>query len=103
MAQAFPHVPMILLRYGLNESRTINPLLKYTDNVYFDMSTMLDCGQLEEITEKFGSERLLFGSGLPSFVPSGALGLLTYAGIREEDRENIAHNNFERLEGGILR
>ncbi len=103
MAAAFPHVPMILLRYGLNESRSIYPLLKYTRNVYFDMSTMLDCGGVEEICEKFGSERLLFGSGLPHFVPSGALALLMYTGISEADRENIAHANFERLEGGILR
>lgn len=103
MARAYPNVPIILVRHGLNESRTIYPLLKYTSNVYFDMSTMLDCGGIEEIVEKFGSERLLFGSGLPNFVPAGALGLLMYAEIAEADRENIAHGNFERLEGGILR
>lgn len=103
MARAYPNVPMILVRYGLNESRTIYPLLKHTSNVYFDMSTMLDCGGIEEIVEKFSSTRLLFGSGLPHFVPAGALGLLLYAEISQADRENIAHGNFERLEGGILR
>lgn len=103
MAAAYPNVPMILLRHGLNESRTIFPLLKHTSNVHFDMSTMLDCGGIEEIVERFGSERLLFGSGLPHFVPAGALGLLMYTEISQADRENIAHANFERLEGGILR
>ena len=102
MARAYPNVPMIILRHGLNESRTIYPLLKYTSNVYFDMSTMLDAGGIEEICEKFGSERLLFGSGLPHFVPAGALALLIYARISQQDKENIAHANFERLEGGIL-
>lgn len=101
MAQAYPHIPIILLRYGLNESRVIMPLLKYTKNVYFDMSTMLDCGQIEEIVERYGSERLLFGSGLPAYVPAGALGLLLYAEISEADRENIAHANFERLKGDV--
>ena len=101
MAEAFPDVPLILLRHGLNQFRTIQPLLKYTKSVYFDMSTMLDAGGIEEIVRKFGSERLLFGSGLPQFVPSGALGLLMYTDISEADRENIAHANFERLEGGI--
>ena len=102
MAQAFPNVPMILVRYGLNDARTIHPLLKYTSNVYFDMSIMLDAGGIEEIVEKFGSTRLLFGSDLPFHVPAGALAMLMYAQISEQDRENIAHANFERLEGGIL-
>ncbi len=101
LAEAFPHVPFIILRHGLNESRIINPLLKYTKNVYFDISTMLDCYQIEEIVEKFGSERLLFGSGLPFFVPAGALGLLMYAAISEANRRNIAYANFERLKGGV--
>lgn len=101
MAEAFPFVPFILIRHGLNQSRTIYPLLKYTRNIYFDMSIMLDAGGLEEIVKKFGSERLLFGSSLPTHIPSGALGLLMYADIPEADRENIAHGNFERLEGGI--
>ena len=103
MAAAYPDIPFVILRWGLNESRVIDPLLKYTKNVYFDMSTMLDCGQIEEIVERFGSERLLFGSGLPHFVPAGALGLLLYSEISDADRENIAHANFERLEGGIRR
>lgn len=102
MAQAFPNIPMIIVRYGLNEARTIHPLLKYTSNVYFDMAVMIDAGGIEEVVEKFGSTRLLFGSGLPSFVPAGSLGMLMYAQISDQDKENIAHANFERLEGGIL-
>lgn len=103
MAAAYPDIPMILLRFGFNESRAVYPLLKHASNIYFDMSTMIDCGCIEEIVRKFGSDRLLFGSGLPHYVPAGPLGLLLYARISETDRENIAHANFERLEGGILR
>lgn len=101
MANAFPDVPMIIIRKGLNDSRIINPLLKYTRNVYFDMSIMLDCGQIEELVEKFGGERLLFASGLPQYAPAGALALLLYSEIPEDEREMIAHGSFERLEGGI--
>lgn len=101
MAGAFPNVPFIILRKGLNESRIINPLLKYTNNVYFDISIMLDCGQIEELVEKFGGERLLFASGLPQYSPAGVLALLLYTEIPEDERLMIAHGSFERLEGGI--
>lgn len=101
MAMAYPSLSFILLQHGFNESRMVNPLLKHTTNVYFDISIMLDCGQLEEITERFGSQRLLIGSGLPTSVPTGGLGLLHYAQISQEDKENIAFRNAERLIGGI--
>jgi len=101
MALVYPNVPMILLHWGLNASRIIYPLLKHTSNVYFDMSVMIDAGAIEEIVEKFGSERLMFGSALPHFVPAGALALIKYPFISDKDKENIAHANFERLEGGI--
>lgn len=101
MANAFPDIPMIIIRKGLNDSRIINPLLKYTRNVFFDISIMLDSGQIEELVEKFGGERLLFASGLPQYAPAGALALLLYTEIPEDEREMIAHGTFERLEGGI--
>lgn len=100
-AEAFPDARFILLRHGLNRSRTVVPLLKYTQNVFFDMSTMVDTGQIEQLVRDFGADRLLFGSGLPFFEPSGALGLLLYAEIGQADRERIASGNFERLEGEI--
>lgn len=97
----FPDVPLILLRVGFNRSRVIFPVLEKLPNVYFDMSIMLDCGQIDEIVERYGSGNLLFGSGLPDYEPSGALGLLYYSCISQEDKENIAHRNWERLQGGI--
>lgn len=101
VCEKYPEVPFVLLRTGFNRSRVIFPILEKLTNVYFDIGTMLDCGQLEEITERFGSRNLLFGSGLPTYEPSGVLGLLYYSCISQDDRENIAHRNWERLEGGI--
>ena len=98
----YPEVPFVLLRTGFNRSRVIFPILERLTNVYFDISTMLDCGQIDEIVERFGSRNLLFGSGLPTYEPSGALGLLYYSAVSPEDRENIAFRNWERLEGGAL-
>lgn len=101
VCEQYPEVPIILPRFGMNKCQWAFPILKKLPNVYLDMSTMADVAVIEEITERFGSTNLLFGSGMPTYEPSGALGLLLYAGISQEDRENIAFRNFERLEGGI--
>lgn len=97
----FPDVPVILPRFGMNRCHQLYPILKKLPNVYADMSLLADTAVMEEIVNKFGSEHLLFGSGLPTYEPSGALGLLLYARISDTDRQNIASGNFLRLEGDI--
>ena len=101
VCEKYPDVPIILPRFGQNRSRYYFPILKKLPNVYLDMSIMLDVASIEEICERFGSHRLVFGSGLPNYEPSGAYGLLFYSNISQQEKENIAHANFERLEGGI--
>ena len=100
VAIAYPELPILLLRVGLNTSRVTMPLLKYTGNVYFDMSIMLDVGQIEEIASLGKADRLLFASGLPTYEPSGSLAILHYAELSAEAKEAIAHGNAERLLAG---
>lgn len=97
----YPEIPFILLRQGLNCSRTIFPIMRKLKNVYFDISIMDDVGQIEELVDRYGSDNLLFGGGLPINEPTGGLGLLFYSDITQEHRENIAYRNFERILGGV--
>jgi predicted TIM-barrel fold metal-dependent hydrolase len=98
LAKAYPGIKFVLLRRPFNESRYVLPLLKKLDNVFFDMSIMVDSGLIEEIVLKYGSERLLFGSGMPFYSPAGALGLVMYSRINASDKENILSRNWEHIE-----
>ena len=51
----------------------------------------------EEVCSKFGSERVLFGTNFPTNSMAGSIYSLLTANITEEERENIAHRNLERL------
>lgn len=93
----YRHIKFVLLRQGCCQGRRILPLLQKRDNVYFTIERMLDNLQLEEIEEKCGCDRLLFGSGFPERPHSGALGLVMYANIAEDNREKILHRNWEVL------
>jgi predicted TIM-barrel fold metal-dependent hydrolase len=79
-------------------ARVTYSLLRKTENVYFDISTMDDAGLLDELVNKFGSDRFLFSSGLPQFEPSGPLGLIKYARIPDSDKEKIFGGNWLKLE-----
>lgn len=100
IARSYPGIRFVILRQGANESKYTIPLIRKLDNVFFDTSIMTDTGIIEEIVNRFGSEKLLFGSGLPLFVPSGALSMIIYARIKDADKENIFYKNWLRIGGG---
>ena len=97
MAARYPHVKFVFLRYGTCNLRHILPLVTKCTNVYFTMEKMLDYKQIEEICERGGADKLLFGSGYPALPHAGALGLATYAEIGEEERAGILAKNWEAI------
>ncbi len=102
LAAQYPDIPIVILRPPFNNSRFIKPLLAKLDNVYFDVSIMINTGFLDELVNEAGAgKKLLFGSALPHHVPSGSLGMILYADISDDARNDILHSNWERLTGGI--
>lgn len=94
----FPKLTIILYNIGWWPSaRLIYPLLKKYPNVYFETGDFSMLNGYEEVCNKFGSERLLFGTNFPTNSMSGSIYSLIKSKISDEDRENIAHRNFERL------
>lgn len=98
----FPNLTVILNNIGIWPSaRLIYPLLKRYPNVYLETGDMGMTHAYEQICEKFGSHRLLYGSNFPSNSPGCSLNCLLKAQISDEERENIAHRNIERLLGEV--
>lgn len=97
LAQAYPDLPLLLLRRPLNEARSLLPLLEQTANIYLDVSILIDTGLIDELVRRGLGGRLVFGSNLPSHEPSGALGLIFYARIDDEARRGILAGNFRRM------
>ena len=93
----YPDVKFILIREGCCRSRRIVPLLQKRENICFTTERMLDNLQIEELEERCGCDKLLFGSGYPEVCHSGPLGLNLYANITEENREKILCKNWEGM------
>lgn len=101
--QEFPDLTVILCNYGLwSHSRLTFPLLRAYRNFYIETGDMQTAGEIKEICGKFGSERLLFGSEFPSNAIGGPLAALLGADISDDQLENIAYKNAERLLGEVV-
>lgn len=77
------------------------PLLEEFENLYLEISGMLLMDQVEHYVEKFGSERLIYGSNYPETDFSINTARMEFAQISKQDKENICFNNLNGIIGRI--
>lgn len=98
-AKAHPGVSVVALglKFGLPESAG-DPL---PPNFYFDTSNYETMGDLETAVEKFGSDRILFGTNFPFFTPLANINKLRLADLTAPQRQAIAEDNARRVIGVV--
>jgi predicted TIM-barrel fold metal-dependent hydrolase len=96
----FPRLPVLLLETGYRADRYLFPLFRQHPNLYIDTSTYLAHRQLESFVDRYGPERLIFGSRLPLYTPGAALAVLATARISDEAKLLIAGGTLRRLLAG---
>jgi len=95
-----PELPVVVGGWGF--SMALHPLLERHQNLHLDISILSVHGELEVLCEKYGAQRLLFGTrfGQSPFTCAGAaITSLTMAKINEEDKIKIAGDNLRTLLG----
>ena len=75
-------------------------VLAVCPNVYLDLTGFYHGQLMEQTCQKFGAERLIFGSLMPQRTPGCLINMLMRAEISEEDKQLIAGGNLRRLTGG---
>ncbi|MCL5005710.1 MAG: amidohydrolase [Acidobacteria bacterium] len=97
LLENFPGLHVLLLEAGYRADRYLFPLLRKFPNLYFDSSTYLGHRQLECFVERFGPERIVFGSRLPLYTPGAALAVLATARISDQNKRAIGGGNLRSL------
>lgn len=95
--KAFPSLRLIILRPAYRSDRMIFPLMERYEHLCVDTSNYVASGAIEEVCKRFGSHRLIFGTGMPFFEPGAAVSPITYAEIDDEDKQAIAGGNLDDL------
>ncbi|OGG50324.1 MAG: hypothetical protein A3F84_06665 [Candidatus Handelsmanbacteria bacterium RIFCSPLOWO2_12_FULL_64_10] len=94
---AHPRLNLIVVRTGYRIDRWVYPMLKRHRGLYLETENYVPHGAIEAITERFGAERLVFGSGMPVWDAGGAMSHVLYAAVDEGAKRKIAGENLEGL------
>lgn len=97
VCESYPGLPLILIRPGGRSDRNLYPLLETFDNLYLETGGYNVHRGIEAVVERYGAERLIFGSGYPYYTLTGAAFRLTHCEISEESKRMIGYGNLDRL------
>ncbi len=77
--------------------RNIRPLLENYENFYFETSGYWVPEGIRDLAEKYGAERILYGSGFPRYNQGNGMLQLKQSGLPMDAVELIAGKNLERI------
>lgn len=97
LTREFRELRIIVTDFTYRQDRNMYALLDKMEHVYIETIGYKTFGGIEEFCRNFGSERLIFGSGMPFYSGASAAAMLYYAELSEQDKENIAFRNLDRL------
>lgn len=98
VAKAFPRVPHILAHFALADlSWECFPAAALSPNVHVDTSGNPIIPVMDEWVERFGAERMLWGSDYPFYQPAYERLKIDHLACSAADRQKILAGNARRL------
>jgi uncharacterized protein len=95
--QSYSHLSLVLTRLGYRAYQNLTALLAKFPNLYLDLSYFATHQGVEDVVQRFGASRILFGTSQPFADPGGALARLQFANITEGEKARIAETNLTDL------
>jgi len=90
-------LPILLTGVSWAQTRFLYPLLDRHRNLHVEFSTFQANYAVERLGERYGFDRLLFGTDALLKSPGAAKAFVDYADISSEERAKIAGENVARL------
>jgi hypothetical protein len=98
--QRWSALPVIVTFPKLEQTdRRLYYLWERFDRLYVDLSPCQTLGGIEAVTQRFGSNRLVFGSRFPFFTPLQTMLQVIYSQVDDTVKADIAGGTVRRLLG----
>jgi hypothetical protein len=97
LCAAHPALPVVVTRVGYRNERFLYPLLRQHPRLHVEVSLFQGHRAIEEVVDRFGPQRLLFGTGLPFFDVGGPILSVVRADVGPHARRAIAGGNLQAL------
>jgi predicted TIM-barrel fold metal-dependent hydrolase len=102
LMETYPGLRLVLVDVNYRANRDLYPRLNAYETLYVETSGLEQHCGIQDVCERFGPERLLFGSRLPLMCPGAARHAVECAGIPEESKRRIAGANLRHLLDEVL-
>lgn len=99
ICDSYKNLKLIISNLHFSIDRNLFPLLEATTSLYVETFAYRVHRGIENLCNKFGAKRLVFGSGLPNHCGGESVTLINYSAISNEEKEMIANRNIMRLVG----
>lgn len=98
LCRRFPTLPVIVSEYRIRRlQRQLYRAMAAVDNLHLELSGYWLHRGIEYLSERFGAERLIFGSNWPTFGQHMTLATLTCAEVDDATKRLIGGDNLRRL------
>ena len=99
LCRAHPRLKVILVREGVAANRWLYPLLGELPNLFVEISYYQTHAGLDEIARRFGAERLLFGTGMPTFAAGAPMAAVLCSELSDAQKRLVAGDGLRRMLG----
>ncbi|WP_329424230.1 amidohydrolase family protein [Streptosporangium sp. NBC_01495] len=97
VAVAHPHLTVVVGGLGYRVLRQVAGVLARTDNVHLGLANLSSHCGLEWLVERFGEQRLVFGTGAPTRDPAEAVTRLLWSELDDGAVSAIGGGNLRSL------
>ena len=94
---AHPLLTLVVMRAGYRIDRWVYPLLAAHRGLKLDTGLYVVHFGIEAVTERFGSDRLIFGTGMPVWDAGAAISPVLYASVSDEAKRQIAGDTLRSI------
>lgn len=99
LASRFLELPIVVCRVGYRTLRNAVAVMDVAAHVRCDLANLTSHGAIRWLTERFGPERLIFGSGAPLRDRGEAVAMLLLSEVSANDAAAIGADNASALFG----
>lgn len=100
LCEKYPELPVIVDGTGRKlcyDNRIYYPFLQRFPNLFLETHNLTNYLGLDDLVSRFGSRRFIFGSYFPHLDPNSSTMPIRDGRMKEDDQQDIAHGNLERL------
>ena len=95
--QEYPSLVTVLVGAHYKHALAVRPILQKLPNAHLELSRYEPIGEVESLRDKFGAERLVYGSWYTRYAMGTMLFYLHHTDLNDEELRLVCSGNLERI------